>query len=172
MLRVCDTCLFKSKSHRRNDERNGGCTVALDAPRWKCFSGPQRDMLPSLSNLRRTNFEPKRDSRFAVPFAAPLLQSSAPSFFLLFPIFSLVIVQETTLQRRIPPKIVDSFVSPAMRFARFRIYNHARVAKTCQVTDEKRKDNYFRYRTHFHTPTFVIILFLSSTGSSSPTRTK
>lgn len=48
-----------------------GCTVFLDAGRWKCFSGTQEEMPPSLSNLCRTHFEPENSSTFDVPIAGP-----------------------------------------------------------------------------------------------------
>lgn len=57
-----------------------GRTVTLDARSWKCFSETQGDMLTSLSNLRRTQFELEKRIRRSVRgtacVARPLMYSS------------------------------------------------------------------------------------------------
>lgn len=66
-------------------EAFSGSIAALDARKWKCFSGIQVDMLISLTNLPRTNFTPETyfllAVSFAVPFAVPPVRLADPSVY-------------------------------------------------------------------------------------------
>lgn len=64
-------CRGGTKTKYRTERRFSksiGCTVALDARRWKGFNGTNGNVLPCLWNPRRRHLGPEKSSPLAVSF--------------------------------------------------------------------------------------------------------